>query len=79
MLQTGLDKATMDKDTVLDIISGVKRYGVTGASQRAFSDATETLLCTTIWKMRRMIVDEQCLLDIANYLKEKATKSNKSP
>ena len=81
MLQTGLDKATMDKDTVLGIINGVKRYGDTGGNNRAFSDATETLLCTTIGHMREMgmIVSELCLLDIANYLKEKANKSNKTP
>ena len=54
MQQTGLDKATMDKDTVLGIINGVKRYGDTGGNHRAFSDATGTLLLTTIWKMREI-------------------------
>ncbi|GMH50093.1 hypothetical protein TrRE_jg1187 [Triparma retinervis] len=54
MLQTGLDKATMDNDTVLGIINGVKRYGGTGGSQRAFSDATGTLLWTTNWEQREI-------------------------
>ena len=54
MQQTGLNNATMDKDTVLGIINGVKRYGDTGGNHRAFSDATGTLLLTTIWKMREI-------------------------